>query len=107
VETAVKGGTLSQVNSSRSIGSNLLILFRSAAYRTGYPSIGTDDRSPICFRIHVPDLVLLTVLSCPFYGVTPSRLALMQDAADGSRAASSCVTTTRNGGKWLRTVAQT
>jgi hypothetical protein len=71
VETAVKGGTLSQVNSSRSIGSNLLILFRSAAYRTGYPSIGTDDRSPVCFRIHVPDLVLLTVLSCPFYGVTP------------------------------------
>ena len=39
--------------------------------QTDSPSIGTDNRSPICFGVRVPDLVLLTVLSCPFYGVTP------------------------------------
>src|SRR6202012_3642954 len=31
----VKGGALSQLNSSRTIGGNPLILFRPAAYRTG------------------------------------------------------------------------
>jgi hypothetical protein len=40
----VKGGALSQLNSSRAAGGNPLTLFRPAAYRTGFSSIGTPCR---------------------------------------------------------------